>query len=170
MLKNTGTFWDFRLESKEVVPPVSLPPFLAPVIPVMTQSHPVLPTFGSSVTPPVFELFSHRLLKINENPVLFLRGCGGYHRYTSNFSALEYGYRGDLDHNALEAGILLKKIESAYSTTSFGIMGNYGKLSLLPREIKQNQESIFDKWTITAYGSMQHDMVFYMDGLFSYGF
>ncbi|EJF82321.1 outer membrane autotransporter barrel domain-containing protein, partial [Bartonella elizabethae Re6043vi] len=113
--------------------------------------------------------FSRRLLKTNENPALFLRGYGGHHRYTSNLSALEYGYGGDLDYNALEAGILLKKIESAYSTTSFGIMGNYGKLSLLPREMKQRQESIFDKWTITAYGSMQHDTGFYMDGLFSYG-
>ncbi|WP_273758646.1 autotransporter outer membrane beta-barrel domain-containing protein [Bartonella sp. AU55XJBT] len=113
--------------------------------------------------------FSRRLLKTNENPALFFRGYGGHHRYTSNLSALEYGYGGDLDYNALEAGILLKKIENAYSTTSFGIMGNYGKLSLLPREVKQRQESIFDKWTITAYGSMQHDTGFYLDGLFSYG-
>ncbi|WP_144754440.1 autotransporter outer membrane beta-barrel domain-containing protein [Bartonella saheliensis] len=172
------------------------------------------PVSGSSVTPPVFELSSHfwsnvrtivpqvltyvlvpntlfhaglvdiryqnkqlqtlrnfsrRLLKTNENPALFLRGYGGHHRYTSNLSALAYGYGGDLDYNALEAGILLKKIENVYSTTSFGIMGNYGKLSLRAREVKQHQESIFDKWTITAYGSMQHDTGLYMDGLFSYG-
>lgn len=113
--------------------------------------------------------FSRRLLKINENPALFLRGYGGHHRYTSNLSALEYRYGSDLDYNALEAGILLKKIENAYSTTSFGIMGNYGKLSLLPREVKQSQESIFDKWTITAYGTMLHDTGLYIDGLFSYG-
>ncbi|WP_375623934.1 autotransporter outer membrane beta-barrel domain-containing protein [Bartonella sp. TT119HLJHH] len=113
---------------------------------------------------------SGRLLKNDENPTLFLRGYGGHHRYTSNLSVLKYGdYGGELDYNALEANILLKKIESAYSTTSFGIMGNYGKLSLQPRKVKQSQESIFDKWTITAYGSMQHDTGLYMDGLFSYG-
>ncbi|WP_375636994.1 autotransporter outer membrane beta-barrel domain-containing protein [Bartonella sp. AP152HLJHH] len=113
---------------------------------------------------------SGRLLKNDENPALFLRGYGGHHHYTSNLSAFKYGdYGGELDYNALEAGILLKKIESAYSTTSFGIMGNYGKLSLQPRKVKQSQESIFDKWTITAYGSMQHDTGLYMDGLFSYG-
>ncbi|WP_375669060.1 autotransporter outer membrane beta-barrel domain-containing protein [Bartonella sp. MR168JLCBS] len=113
---------------------------------------------------------SGRLLKNDENSALFLRGYGGHHHYTSNLSALKYGdYGGELDYNALEASILLKKIESAYSTTSFGIMGNYGKLSLQPRKIKQSQESIFDKWTITAYGSMQHDTGLYMDGLFSYG-
>ncbi|WP_375618492.1 MULTISPECIES: autotransporter outer membrane beta-barrel domain-containing protein [unclassified Bartonella] len=115
-------------------------------------------------------IVSGRLLKNDENPVLFLRGYGGHHHYTSNLSAFKYGdYGGELDYNALEAGILLKKIESAYSTTSFGIMGNYGKLSLQPRKVKQSQESIFDKWTITAYGSMQHDTGLYMDGLFSYG-
>ncbi|WP_375703794.1 autotransporter outer membrane beta-barrel domain-containing protein [Bartonella sp. AD13SXNS] len=113
--------------------------------------------------------FSRRLLKVSENPTLFLRGYGGHHRYTSNLSALEYRYGSDLDYNALEAGILLKKIENAYSATSFGIIGNYGKLSLLPWEVKQSQESTFDKWTITAYGSMQHDTGFYMDGLVSYG-
>ncbi|WP_375642320.1 MULTISPECIES: autotransporter outer membrane beta-barrel domain-containing protein [unclassified Bartonella] len=113
---------------------------------------------------------SGRLLKNDENSAVFLRGYGGHHYYTSNLSALKYGdYGGELDYNALEASILLKKIESAYSTTSFGIMGNYGKLSLLPRKVKQSQESIFDKWTITAYGSMQHDTGLYMDGLFSYG-
>ncbi|WP_273788240.1 autotransporter outer membrane beta-barrel domain-containing protein [Bartonella grahamii] len=113
---------------------------------------------------------SGRLLKNDENSSLFLRGYSGHHHYTSNLSALKYGdYGGELDYNALEASILLKKIESAYSTTSFGIMGNYGKLSLQPRKIKQSQESIFDKWTITAYGSMQHDTGLYMDGLFSYG-
>ncbi|WP_375655346.1 autotransporter outer membrane beta-barrel domain-containing protein [Bartonella sp. AA83SXKL] len=115
-------------------------------------------------------IVSGRLLKNDENPALFLRGYGGHHHYTSNLSAFKYGdYGGELDYNALEAGILLKKIESAYSTTSFGIMGNYGKLSLQPRKVKQSQESIFDKWTITAYGSMQHDTGLYMDGLFSYG-
>ncbi|WP_026500772.1 autotransporter outer membrane beta-barrel domain-containing protein [Bartonella grahamii] len=113
---------------------------------------------------------SGRLLKNDENSALFLRGYGGHHHYTSNLSALKYGdYGGELDYNALEASILLKKIESAYSTTSFGIMGNYGKLFLQPRKVKQSQESIFDKWTITAYGSMQHDTGLYVDGLFSYG-
>ncbi|WP_208438318.1 autotransporter domain-containing protein, partial [Bartonella taylorii] len=51
----------------------------------------------------------------------------------------------------------------------FGIMGNYGKLSLQPRKVKQSQKSIFHKWLITAYGSVEHDAGFYVDGLLSYG-
>ncbi|OPB34893.1 autotransporter outer membrane beta-barrel domain-containing protein [Bartonella taylorii] len=112
---------------------------------------------------------SRRSLKDDENFALFLRGYGSNHRYVSNLSVLEYGYGGELDYNAIEAGTLLKNIESAYSTTSFGVMGTYGKVSLQPLNVEQSRESTFDKWTVTAYGSMQHDAGFYMDGLLSYG-
>ncbi|EJF75944.1 outer membrane autotransporter barrel domain-containing protein [Bartonella sp. DB5-6] len=114
-------------------------------------------------------IISRRSLKVDKNSALFVRGYGSNHRYVSNLSALEYGYEGELDYNAIEAGTLLTNIESAYSTTSFGVMGTYGKVSLQPLNVEQCQESTFDKWTVTAYGSMQHDAGFYMDGLLSYG-
>ncbi|WP_455465751.1 autotransporter outer membrane beta-barrel domain-containing protein [Bartonella sp. B39] len=109
------------------------------------------------------------MLEVRENPALYLHSYGGRFRYTSNLSAREYGYGGNLDYNAVEAGILLQTIESAYSVVSFGVMGSYGKLSLQPLDVKQSQESAFDKWSVTAYGSMQHDTGFYVDGLLSYG-
>ncbi|WP_332060701.1 autotransporter outer membrane beta-barrel domain-containing protein [Bartonella sp. CB74] len=112
---------------------------------------------------------SRGMLNIDENPALFLRGYGSNHRYVSNLSALEYGYGGNLDYNAIETGILLKTIESAYSTTFFGVMGSYGKLSLQPRDVEQSEKSAFDKWTVTAYGSIEHDAGCYIDGLLSYG-
>ncbi len=112
---------------------------------------------------------SRGMLNIDENPALFLRGYGSNHRYVSNLSALEYGYGGNLDYNAIEMGILLKTIESAYSTTFFGVMGSYGKLSLQPRDVEQSEKSTFDKWTVTAYGSIEHDAGCYIDGLLSYG-
>ncbi|WP_254473188.1 autotransporter outer membrane beta-barrel domain-containing protein [Bartonella sp. B1098] len=110
------------------------------------------------------------MLEIRENPASFLRGYGGSSRYTSDLSALEYGYGGDLGYYALEAGVLLQKIESVESTISFGVMGSYGKLSLQPLNVEQSQKSTFDKWTATVYGSLQHDTGFYVDGLLSYGF
>ncbi len=33
----------------------------------------------------------------------------------------------------------------------------------------KKEKSIFDKWSITEYGSMQYDTGFYIDGLFLYG-
>ncbi|WP_208441238.1 autotransporter outer membrane beta-barrel domain-containing protein [Bartonella raoultii] len=112
---------------------------------------------------------SSGMLEAGANSASFLRGYGGSYRYTSDLSALEYGYEGDFGYHAVEAGILLQKIENSNSAISFGIMGSYGKLSLQPVDVEQSQESVFDKWTATAYGSMQHDVGFYVDGLLSYG-
>ncbi|WP_455465746.1 autotransporter family protein [Bartonella sp. B39] len=109
------------------------------------------------------------LLVNSENPAFFVRGYGGNHRYISDLSALEYGYKGNLDYNAVKAGVLLKAIESAHCTTTLGIMGIYGKISLKPQDVEQSKKSVFDKWSVAAYGSLQHDMGFYLDGLFSYG-
>ncbi|WP_175869010.1 autotransporter family protein [Bartonella gabonensis] len=104
-----------------------------------------------------------------ENPLFFVRGYGGNHRYDSDLSVLEYGYDGELDYNAIEAGVLLKEIENMYGTTSFGIIGSYEKFSLQPLNVEQSQKSTFDKWSVAAYGGMQHDAGFYVDGLVSYG-
>ncbi|WP_441296297.1 autotransporter outer membrane beta-barrel domain-containing protein [Bartonella harrusi] len=112
---------------------------------------------------------SSGMVEIHEKPASFLRGYGGSYRYVSDLFALEYGYNGDLTYNALEAGLLLNTIENADSAISFGVMGFYGKLSLQPVDVEQSQKSAFDKWTVTAYGTMQHNVGFYVDGLFSYG-
>ncbi|WP_375678782.1 MULTISPECIES: autotransporter outer membrane beta-barrel domain-containing protein [unclassified Bartonella] len=109
------------------------------------------------------------MLQIHENSASFLRGYGGNYRYASDLSALEYGYGGDLGYYALETGVLLQTVENVDSVISFGVMGSYGKLSLQPRDVAQSQKSTFDKWTATVYGSMQHDVGFYVDGLLSYG-
>ncbi|WP_375678781.1 MULTISPECIES: autotransporter outer membrane beta-barrel domain-containing protein [unclassified Bartonella] len=109
------------------------------------------------------------LLESRENPFFFVSGYGGNHRYTSNLSALEYGYGGEFDYNALEAGVLLKAIENTYGSTSFGIIGAYERFSLQPLNVEQSQKSTFDKWSVTAYGGMLHDAGFYVDGLVSYG-
>ncbi len=113
---------------------------------------------------------SSGMLEVHENPALYLRGYGGRYRYTSDFSAREYGYGGDLNYNGVEAGVLLRTIENAASVVSLGVIGSYGKLSLQPQNVDLGQKSSFDKWTGTAYGSMQHDSGFYVDGLLSYSF
>ncbi|WP_409360957.1 autotransporter outer membrane beta-barrel domain-containing protein [Bartonella heixiaziensis] len=113
--------------------------------------------------------YSRGSLKNNENPAFFIRGYGGSYHYASNLSAFEYGYGAELDYSALEAGVLLKEIESSESCTFFGVTGTYGNLSLHPLNVEQSKKSPFDKWSVAAYGSLQHDAGFYMDGLLSYG-
>ncbi|WP_455465748.1 hypothetical protein [Bartonella sp. B39] len=69
---------------------------------------------------------SHQSLKVDKNLSVFLRGYGGSYCYASNLSALECGYRDELDHNAIEVGTLLKNVDSVYGNISFGLWGHMG--------------------------------------------
>ncbi|WP_175869017.1 autotransporter outer membrane beta-barrel domain-containing protein [Bartonella gabonensis] len=112
----------------------------------------------------------HSSWKDEKNTAFFLHAYGGSHHYASNLSAFEYGYSAELDYNAFQAGVLLNEIESLYSRTLFGVLGNYGNLSLAPQEVEESKNSAFNKWSVGAYGSLQHDTGFYIDGVLSYGF
>ncbi|WP_375681104.1 autotransporter outer membrane beta-barrel domain-containing protein, partial [Bartonella sp. AP20NXHL] len=111
----------------------------------------------------------HSFEKDDEKTAFFLHAYGGSHHYASNLSAFEYGYGAELDYNAFEAGVLLNEIESLYGRTFFGVMGSYGNLSLTPQDVEQSKKSAFDKWSVSAYGSLKHDTGFYIDGVVSYG-
>ncbi|MCZ2159074.1 autotransporter outer membrane beta-barrel domain-containing protein [Bartonella sp. 220] len=191
-MNNGGNFWNFRLENQYVKPSrfaytstISKVGFASYGERVVRSVVPQVPTYLLLPN----SVFHAGLMDINnqnkqfdllrktfsgkiearENPGLYLRGYGGSYSYASDLSALEYGYKGDLNYNGVEAGALLHTIENADSAVSFGVMGTYGKLSLQPLDVEQSQKSAFDKWTATAYGSMQHDAGFYVDGLLSYG-
>ncbi len=108
-------------------------------------------------------------LESGRNSAFFMRWYGGSHHYGADLSTLKYGYRGNLDYNAVEAGVLLKAVESAHRTTAFGIIGTYGKIALQPQDVVESKKSSFDKWSVAAYASMQHDAGSYLDSLLSYG-
>nr|WP_081486143.1 autotransporter outer membrane beta-barrel domain-containing protein [Bartonella washoeensis] len=183
-VKEGGEFWNFRLENQYVKSAVPTVGFVLPERAVRSVV-PQVPTYlllpnslfhaglmdisNQNKQLEVIRIASSGMVEVHENPALFLHGYGSNYRYASDLSALEYGYGGDLGYNAVEAGVLLQTIESMYGTMSFGVMGTYGKLSLQPVDVELSQESTFDKWAATAYGSVQHDAGFYVDGLFSYG-
>ncbi len=83
----------------------------------------------------------HSSWKENEKTAFFLRAYGGSHHYASNLSAFEYGYGAELDYNAFQAGVLLNEIESLYGRTFFGVLGNYGNLSLHPQDVEQSKKA-----------------------------
>ncbi len=183
-VKDGGEFWNFRLENQYVKPTTPMvgfvlsERFVRSVVP-QVPTYLLLPNsiFHAGLMDisnqnkqlETLRVRFNGMLEGRQSPALYLRGYGGNYRYTSDLSALEYGYKGDLDYNGVEAGLLLQTIENVDNTVSFGVMGSYGKLSLQPLNVEQSQESAFDKWTATAYGSMQHDAGFYIDGLVSYG-
>ncbi|MCZ2159076.1 autotransporter outer membrane beta-barrel domain-containing protein [Bartonella sp. 220] len=183
LVEGEGEFWDFRLENRYVgfvSKPISeTRPFHYKAVVPQVPTYLLLPNSvfhaglmdisNQSKYLEGLRTSSSGMVESHEKPASFLRGYGGSYHYASDLSALEYGYGGDLTYNAVEAGVLLHTIENADSAVSFGVMGTYGKLSLQPLDVEQSQKSAFDKWTATAYGSMQHDAGFYVDGLLSYG-
>ncbi|WP_375626605.1 autotransporter outer membrane beta-barrel domain-containing protein [Bartonella sp. MU37NMGALS] len=198
LVEGSGDFWDFRLESRSIDSDVKPKPDPRPTPSPepAPEPHPRPKPGVKAVVPQVptylllpnalrhiglmnvnnqnkrlesLRIASGGLLESREKPLFFVSGYGGNHRYTSNLSALEYGYGGELGYNAIEAGVLLKAIENMYGSTSFGIIGAYERFSLQPLNVEQSQKSTFDKWSVTAYGGMQHDAGFYVDGLVSHG-
>ncbi|WP_336294567.1 autotransporter family protein [Bartonella sp. CB169] len=196
VVKGDKKFWDFRLENRYIDSDIKPGP-VPDLIPI-PHPHPepapkpevkdVVPQVSTYLLLPnvlfhtglmnvgnhnkrleILRNTSEGVLSNNENSAFFVRGYGGNHHYSSNLSTSEYGYGGDLDYNAIDAGVLLQTIENLYSTVSFGIIGSYEKLSLQPLDVEQSRKSAFNKWSVTAYGGMQHDSGFYVDGLLSYG-
>ncbi|EJF86078.1 autotransporter outer membrane beta-barrel domain-containing protein [Bartonella rattimassiliensis] len=184
LVEGDGDFWDFRLESKyiqpasgkdevshsklkmrEVVPQV--PTYL--LLPNALFHIGLLDINHQQKQLQAMQSIPRKLSKVEGNFSLSVNGYGGSYRYVSDLSTLEYGYDGNVDYSALETDILLKTIESAYSTTSFGIMGSYGKLSLRPHNVKQSQKSVFNKWSFTTYSRVEYNNGFYVGGLLSYG-
>ncbi|MBB5073944.1 outer membrane autotransporter protein [Bartonella callosciuri] len=186
LVAGNGEFWDFRLENRYMKPkPEPKPdepgpqpdPEIKAVVP-QVPTYLLLPNalFHTDLMNITNQSKRLEILRIasgegemRESPALFIHGYGGSHRYLSNLSAAQYGYGGELDYNTFEVGVLLQTIENAYGTASFGVTGTYQRLSLQPLDVEQSQKSAFDKWTATAYGTIQHDEGFYVDGLFSYG-
>ncbi|MFT4346284.1 hypothetical protein [Bartonella bacilliformis] len=99
-----------------------------------------------------------------------VQGYDGSHRYTSNLTKNEYGYGADVGYQGVQGSALLKTIENKHSNMFFGVMGNFGHLSLQPKQVAKSLKSTLDKWSLTAYGRVQHDNGFYANGTFSYGF
>ncbi|UNE53567.1 autotransporter family protein [Bartonella machadoae] len=180
LVEGHDNFWDFRLESKYIQPVPE-----QPVEPRIREVVPQIPTYlllqnalfhaglidisNQNKRLEIMQSVSDEFLETNKDFALFVQGYGGSYRYVSDLSALEYGYGGNLDYNAIEAGISLKTTENAYSKMSLGIMGTYGKLSLRPQDVEQSQKSVFHKWSMTAYCRIEHDTGFSANGLLSYG-
>ncbi|WP_273760442.1 autotransporter outer membrane beta-barrel domain-containing protein, partial [Bartonella sp. ML70XJBT.G] len=206
LVKGSGDFWDYRLETGYMKPEPSPPapprpepepePGPSPTPPVPPKPEPEPKPRPKVVVPQVstylllpntlfhtglmnvthtnkwlesLRIVSGGMLERRDNPAFFVRGYGGNHRYRSNLSRLEYGYGGEIDYNAVDAGVLLQTFENAYGATSFGVIGSYQRLSLQPLDVEQSRKSTFDRWGVTAYGGMQGDTGFYADGLLSYG-
>ncbi|UNF44951.1 autotransporter outer membrane beta-barrel domain-containing protein [Bartonella krasnovii] len=75
----------------------------------------------------------------------------------------------DIRYAALQAGATLIAREHQSISTNFGFFGTYGKLSFAPKNAESSHKKMFDKWSLTAYGNIQHDSGIYASAFLSYG-
>ncbi|CAK01990.1 autotransporter outer membrane beta-barrel domain-containing protein [Bartonella tribocorum] len=75
----------------------------------------------------------------------------------------------DIRYAALQAGAILVALEHQNISTNFGFFGTYGKLSFAPKNAESSHKNMFDKWSLTAYGNIQHDSGIYASAFLSYG-
>uniref|UniRef100_UPI0035CF5EAF autotransporter family protein n=3 Tax=unclassified Bartonella TaxID=2645622 RepID=UPI0035CF5EAF len=176
-------FWDFRLQPELLGsnsgsnpdPETNIPTF-APV--PQTASYLVMPNalFYSGLT----DMAKQNALLANirtsvlgkeeeKQTGFFLYTYGNTGTLSSERGPLKYGYGADIRYAALQAGVTFAALEGQNTTTHFGLVGTYGRLSFTPKDMDDVSKSTLDKWSLTAYGSVQHDNGFYMDTLLSYG-
>ncbi|WP_175868921.1 autotransporter outer membrane beta-barrel domain-containing protein [Bartonella gabonensis] len=86
-----------------------------------------------------------------------------------NVQAEQGGIHVDIRYAALQAGATLIALEDQNISTNFGFFGTYGKLSLAPKNAESSHKKMFDKWSLTAYGNIQHDGGIYASAFLSYG-
>ncbi|MEL6089646.1 autotransporter outer membrane beta-barrel domain-containing protein [Bartonella schoenbuchensis] len=103
------------------------------------------------------------------NP-FFLSSYGSKTTLSSNRTGLEYGYGANIGYAAIQTGVALAALEGQNTSSYFGLLGTYGKLSFTPQNMADVDKTALEKWGITAYSSVQHNGGVYLNALLSYGF
>lgn len=169
-------FWDFRLHKAflDTSSGSGIVPALVPQVASYLVTPNALFTTGLTDMAKQNALLANirtSLLRKEENKQtgFFLYTYASTGTLSSERGPLKYGYGADIRYAALQAGVTLAAIEEQNATTRFGLVGTYGQVSFTPKDMQDASKSTLDKWSLTAYGSVQHDNGFYIDTLLSYG-
>ncbi|WP_375694623.1 autotransporter outer membrane beta-barrel domain-containing protein [Bartonella sp. AC158YNML] len=166
-------FWDFRLQSEFLNPDSKVRAVVPQMASYLVMPNAFFYTGLADMAKQNALLANMRTTVLGEQKNLknsfFLSTYGGKGTLSSKRGPLKYGYGADVRYAALQAGVTLAVLEGQNTTTHFGLVGTYGRLSFTPKDMDDVSESTLDKWSLTAYGSVQHDNGFYMDTLLSYG-
>ncbi|VEJ45872.1 autotransporter outer membrane beta-barrel domain-containing protein [Bartonella vinsonii] len=107
--------------------------------------------------------------KENEKNGLFFSTYGNILTFSRSVNSPQENVRTNIHYAALQVGFKLITLEDQNTITDFGFLGSYGKLAFIPKDIEGSQKSTFDKWSLTAYGNLQHDSGIYANAFLSYG-
>ncbi|WP_407965129.1 autotransporter outer membrane beta-barrel domain-containing protein [Bartonella sp. C271] len=170
MFNPSQSYWDFRLQNAYLDSQSKV----KALVPQMA-SYLVMPNalFSAGFSDMNQQNASLRTMSLanenNKKNAFFLSSYGNTATLSSNHTALEYGYGADLRYNALQIGVALGALENQNTTTNFGLLGTYGQVSFTPKDMEGADKSTLDKWSISAFGSIQHRNGLYLDTLLSYG-
>ncbi|EJF79784.1 outer membrane autotransporter barrel domain-containing protein, partial [Bartonella sp. DB5-6] len=174
LLGNSDNFWDFRLQNEFLDPDSKAKAVLPQVASYFVMPNALFYAGLSDMAKQNTLLANMRTSTLGRNKEkktgLFLYIYGSTGTLSSESSPRKYGYSGaGIRYAALQAGLALPTLEGRNTTTHLGFVGTYGKMSFTPKDMQDAGKSSLNKWSLTAYGSIQHDNGFYIDTLLSYG-
>ncbi|GAA4664789.1 autotransporter outer membrane beta-barrel domain-containing protein [Bartonella pachyuromydis] len=100
---------------------------------------------------------------------LFFSTYGKRSIFSSSSHTPQNSADADIRCAAFQTGLPLITLEEQNTSTDFGLLGIYRKLAFTPKNRENSQKNILNKWSLTAYGHMQHDSGVYASAFLSYG-
>ncbi|WP_273760317.1 autotransporter outer membrane beta-barrel domain-containing protein [Bartonella sp. ML70XJBT.G] len=107
--------------------------------------------------------------KDHEEKGVFFSTYGKRSIFSSNSHTPQNSADADIRYAALQAALTLIVLEEQNTSTDFGLLGTYGKLAFTPKKKESAQKNMLNKWSLTAYGHIQHDSGIYASAFLSYG-
>ncbi|WP_375677505.1 autotransporter outer membrane beta-barrel domain-containing protein [Bartonella sp. AS69XJJH] len=168
-----SSFWDFRLQNAYLDKDKKVRALLPQVANYLTISNTLFSAGFTDVNNQNTLLDNMRTTVFgaedNKKNGIFFSSYGEKVTLSSNRDPLHYGYGADVNYTALQLGVILAALEGKDISTHFGLLGTYGKLAFTPKEMQDSEKTTLDKWSLSAYSSIQHSNGIYVNTLLSYG-
>ncbi|WP_332065676.1 autotransporter outer membrane beta-barrel domain-containing protein [Bartonella sp. CB189] len=168
-------FWDFRLQNAYLDPEAKIKALVPQAASYLVMPHALFSAGFSDISNQ--NILLDRIKEAASEPKndkkqgieIILSSYGDKVTLSSQRNPNQYGYGADINYAALQAGATLVSLENQSFSTSFGLLGTYGKLDFTPKDMEESGKSTLDKWSFTAYSRIEHNNGMYINALFSYG-
>lgn len=168
-LEENKDFWDFRLQSDTLDDEGKIRALVPQVASYLVMPNTLFSAGLADVNNQNTLLNNAQTAEMETKKGIFFSSYGNGIILSSNRTPLQYGYDADVRYAALQAGFALTALEDQSTTTNFGLLGTYGKLAFTPKGIEGSEKSTLDKWSVSAYSSIQHNTGVYLNAFLSYG-
>ncbi|MDD9330418.1 MAG: autotransporter outer membrane beta-barrel domain-containing protein, partial [Bartonella sp.] len=130
MFDQDQAYWDFRLQNAYLDSQSKVKALVPQMASYLVMPNALFSAGFSDINQQNASLRTMSLAnENNKKNAFFLSSYGNTATLSSNHTALEYGYGADLRYNALQIGVALGALENQNTTTNFGLLGTYGRVS-----------------------------------------